>query len=91
MTNPHICTVGDCQPGADGNQRRVGGWVAAIQLEGGPVGWRKARRSVGNGNCVEVSSLKGNVLVRDSMIPDSPVVGFPASAWQLFLDATKAR
>jgi hypothetical protein len=46
---------------------------------------------VGNGNCVEVGSLKGNVLVRDSMIPDSAVVAFPASAWQLFLAATKAR
>jgi hypothetical protein len=65
--------------------------VAAIQREGGPVGWRKARRSVGNGACVEVASLEGDVLVRDSMIPDSPVVSFPASAWQFFLDATKAR
>jgi hypothetical protein len=46
---------------------------------------------VGNGACVEVASLKGNVLVRDSMILDSPVVNFPASAWQFFLDATKAR
>jgi len=70
---------------------RVGGWVAASQLEDGPVGWRKARRSVGNGACVEVASLKGNVLVRDSMIPDSPVVNFPASAWQYFLDSTKAQ
>jgi hypothetical protein len=65
--------------------------VAAVQLEDGSVGWRKARRSVGNGACVEVASLKGNVLVRDSMILDSPVVSFPAGAWQFFLHATKAQ
>jgi hypothetical protein len=65
--------------------------VAAIQCEGGPVGWRKARRSVGNGACVEVASLKGNVLVRDSTIADSKMMSFPISAWRIFLDTTKAR
>jgi hypothetical protein len=65
--------------------------VAAAQLEDEEVSWRKARRSVNNGACVEIASLKGNVLVRDSKIPDSPVIGFSAYAWQSFLSATKAQ
>ena len=65
--------------------------MAAVQLEGGQADWRKARRSVNNGACVEVASLKGNILVRDSKIHDSPVIGFSVDAWQTFLSGTKAQ
>ncbi len=46
-------------------------------VEAGPEKplWRKASYSVGNGACVEVSSVNGNMLVRDSQIPDSPMIG----------------
>jgi Domain of unknown function (DUF397) len=71
--------------------QRVGGWVAREAPPGGQVAWRKARRSVNNGACVEVASLKGNVLVRDSKIPDGSVIGFSAYAWRSFLSVTKAR
>jgi Domain of unknown function (DUF397) len=65
--------------------------VAEIRLEGQQVGWRKARRSVNNGACVEVASLKENILVRDSKIHNSPIISFSAYAWQTFLSETKAR
>jgi hypothetical protein len=65
--------------------------VAAVQLQGGQVSWRKARRSVGNGACVEIASTKEHILVRDSKIPNSPVIGFSVSAWQSFLSTTKAQ
>ena len=74
-----------------GRQLEDGGWVADIRLEGGRLDWRKARRSVNNGACVEVASAKGNVLVRDSKIQNSPVISFSVYAWQTFLSGTKAQ
>jgi hypothetical protein len=65
--------------------------VAAAVVAGGQVDWRKARRSVNNGACVEVASLKDNILVRDSKIPNSPVIGFSVYAWRSFLSETKAQ
>lgn len=64
--------------------------MAVENLETSQPDWRKARRSVGNGACVEVASLKGNIVVRDSTVPDSPVISFSASAWHSFLDLAKA-
>ncbi len=61
-------------------------------VEAGPEKplWRKASYSVGNGACVEVSSVNGNMLVRDSQIPDSPMIGYPAETWRSFLAGIKA-
>jgi hypothetical protein len=52
--------------------------------------WRKASYSVGNGACVEVSSVNGSILVRDSQILDSPTIGYPAETWRSFLTGIKA-
>lgn len=60
-------------------------------LEDGHAHWRNARRSVGNGACVEVASFKGTILVRDSKIPNSPVIGFSVSAWLDFLKETRTQ
>jgi hypothetical protein len=52
-------------------------------------GWRKAARSVNNGQCVEVASADAAVMVRDSVDPSGRVVGYPTHTWQAFLVTTK--
>ena len=44
--------------------------------------WRKARRSAGNGACVEVASSNDQILIRDSTDPGGPVLSYPASAFR---------
>ena len=53
------------------------------------IPWRKASRSVGNGECVEISSGPGLVSIRDSKNPEGPVLSYPADAFRTFLDAVK--
>ena len=47
--------------------------------------WRKSKYSNGlGGECVELASMSGQVLVRDSMDPDGPVLALtPATARNL--------
>jgi Domain of unknown function (DUF397) len=53
------------------------------------VDWRKARRSVATGECVEVAPIVGNIVVRDSMNPDGPVLQYSTASWRSFLIAAK--
>ena len=59
--------------------------------EGGSpsAGWRKASRSMANGNCVETAPGGGTVLVRDSADRDGPRLEFPAKAWAEFTATVK--
>jgi hypothetical protein len=51
--------------------------------------WRKSRRSIGNGNCVQVAASPGIVMVRDSADFASPIISFPAGSWRTFIAATR--
>jgi hypothetical protein len=53
------------------------------------LNWRKSVRSVAAGNCAEVASAVGFVVVRDSMDPGSTVLRYPASSWASFLGAAR--
>jgi hypothetical protein len=54
--------------------------------------WRTARRSAGNGACVEVAPTAEAILIRDSKDQDGPIVPYPGSSWRAFLvDAKKGR
>jgi hypothetical protein len=59
--------------------------MSPIGLEPCDLSWRTARRSAGNGACVEVATARRHVLVRDSKDQDGPVVQYPSGAWQTFL------
>lgn len=51
--------------------------------------WRKSRRSVSNGACVEAASGSRTIVVRDSVDPDGSVVRYPAKSWQAFIADAK--
>jgi hypothetical protein len=62
------------------------------QLEPCQLTWRKAKRSMNNGDCVEVAPANRQVLIRDSMDQDGPVVQYSEISWRSFLaDAKRGR
>ena len=63
--------------------------MSSISVEIRDLSWRTARRSAGNGACVEVAATNLRVLVRDSKDQSGPVMQYPGSAWQAFLADTK--
>jgi Domain of unknown function (DUF397) len=55
----------------------------------GNLEWRKARRSVNNGACVELAPAAGQILVRDSKDQDGPIIAYSEYSWRLFVAAAK--
>jgi hypothetical protein len=53
--------------------------------------WRKARRSAGNGACVEVAPTSGQIAVRDSKDPDGVRLQYTVQSWQIFVLNIKAK
>ncbi len=64
--------------------------MSLTELEASELQWRKARRSAGNGACVEVAPVNGQIAVRDSMNPGGGRQQYSARSWQVFLDAVKS-
>lgn len=59
-------------------------------LEVGDLRWRTARRSVGNGACVEAAPADGTILVRDSMDRNGIMIQYPGISWRAFIGAAKS-
>jgi hypothetical protein len=57
---------------------------AASDLE-----WRKAKRSVNDGACVEVAPADGQIFVRDTQDRKGPVVRYPGFSWRAFVAEVK--
>jgi len=51
--------------------------------------WRKAKHSVGDGECVEVALVDDQIVVRDSRDPDGTWQRYPAQSWRDFVSIVK--
>jgi hypothetical protein len=49
------------------------------------LNWRKALRSMNNGNCAEIGSVPGVVLVRDSKDKQGVVLRYRSDSWYQFV------
>ncbi|MCW7944514.1 toxin [Streptomyces hygroscopicus] len=59
-------------------------------LQGATATWTKSSYSAGNGACVEVKSpTTATLAVRDSKVPEGPVLAFPPAAWNAFVASIK--
>jgi hypothetical protein len=54
-----------------------------------PVRWLKSRKSLSNGQCVEVAETRGMIAVRDSKDPSGPILTYTRAEWEAFLDGAK--
>jgi Domain of unknown function (DUF397) len=52
-------------------------------------GFRKSSHSTNNGQCVEVATAPGTVLVRDSKDAGGPQLAFGASQWRAFTEGIR--
>jgi Domain of unknown function (DUF397) len=60
-------------------------------IQGASETWMKSSYSAGNGACVEVKSpTNADLAVRDSKVPEGPILAFPANAWNTFVASVKA-
>ncbi|MFC7329553.1 DUF397 domain-containing protein [Marinactinospora rubrisoli] len=62
----------------------------SMAVESHHTRWRKSSYSNAGGECVEVASLSGTRLVRDSKQANADRLAFSSTAWNAFLGAVKA-
>lgn len=53
--------------------------------------WRKPRRSVANGACVETASEKDMILVRDTLDNPEMMLDFTSETWRTFIATLKTQ
>jgi hypothetical protein len=64
--------------------------LSADEAPGGDtdLGWRRASRC-GNSSCVEVAMRGDEIALRDSKLPDSPVLTYTRDEWRAFVAGVK--
>jgi hypothetical protein len=55
----------------------------------GDLNWRKAQRSVNNGQCIELARAGGMIAIRDSKDPAGPVLMYTPAELHAFIDGAK--
>lgn len=63
--------------------------MSEAMTNGRPLDWRTSTRSMGGGECVEVSAEKGRVFLRDSRDRGGAVITYSAGAWHEFIIRSK--
>ena len=63
--------------------------MSHTQIGPGQLAWRKATRSMNNGDCVEVAAASGKIAVRDSRDPDGKWLSYSAQPWRAFIAKVK--
>jgi hypothetical protein len=63
--------------------------MSMSNLEINDLQWRKARRSVNNGACVEVAPISRQILIRDSTDRNGPVMRYSGRSWCIFVGDIK--
>lgn len=58
--------------------------------EANALSWRKSSHSTGNGECVEVALMRGEVAIRDSKDPAMGLLLCGRRSWQVFVAATQS-
>jgi hypothetical protein len=64
--------------------------MSPSNLEVRDLQWRTSRRSAGNGACVEVAPVNGQIAVRDSKNPGGIWLHYPALTWRDFVGSIKS-
>jgi Domain of unknown function (DUF397) len=65
--------------------------MSLTNLEVRDLQWRKAKRSAGNGACVEVAPADRQVVVRDSKNPDGVRLQYTPESWRVFVASIKVK
>jgi hypothetical protein len=63
--------------------------MSSEEYEVPSLAWRKASKSAGNGECVEVASAPNSVAIRDSKNPGGAMLMSPRPVWRAFLSDAK--
>ena len=53
------------------------------------LNWRKATYSIANGDCAEVASAAGSVVIRDTKDPYGLILCYPSDSWRTFITKTQ--
>ena len=58
-------------------------------VERASLTWLRAKASTHNGQCVEVASIRGKIVVRDSKDPDGQIVFCTPTGFKVFLESAR--